>query len=505
MRSFRMITAYSSPSMGLGCDNKMVWHIPADLKQFNNKTTTGVPDVSSYVMGLKKLDSILLPVVVMGRKTWDSLPSRTLPKLKDRMNIVITNNKDLYEISDPVEKMTVFCSFENLELILNMIEDNISPRAMGVPYIIGGGQLYKLALDHLNIERVDVTEVYSSIKCDSFFPCDLMSDPKFKILNVSKFYKHGDLFYRYINFSKTFVSFWRNEEETSYLQLMKEIVTSSPEPRLDRTGVGTYSVFGKHLSYDLSDTFPISTTRAMYLRGIFEELMMYLRGKTDNKILNKKGVHVWDGNTTREFLDGRSLNHYDVGDMGSTYGFNFRHFGASYNGCDEDYTGQGYDQLQEVISLLKFNPESRRIIINLWDPAANKGAALPACMCMYQFYVRKDTTGASFLDLQVYIRSNDYFLANNWNTCTGALFVHLLCSLNGLTYLTPGKLTVCIGDTHVYAFHKEQAMTNISRVPFPFPKLVVKTTKENIEDFEFDDIKLLGYKHHPRITAPMAV
>lgn len=497
MRSYRMITAYSFQKMGLGNDNKMCWKIPDDLKRFKEKTS------EVFLYGD-------VPVVIMGRKTWESLPSNSLPKLKNRLNIVITNNKELHLTSGGFG--TLFCSFDALNSTLDTFEnDYLKPYSkLQTPYIIGGGQLYKLALQSLDIERIDVTEVYLSTKCDAFFPEDLMQSLKFGISDISTFYNFGDVYYRYITFTKHPYQnrdYWRNTEEVAYLYIMKEITSSSIElPRTDRTGVGTHSIFGQHLTYDLSDTFPISTTRKMFLRGIFEELMMYLRGQTNNKILNDKGINVWDGNTTREFLDARGLTHYNAGDMGSTYGFNFRHFGAQYNGCDADYTGKGCDQLQDVITLLKTDPESRRIIINLWNPEANKGAALPSCLCMYQFYVRKNEYGNFLLDLQIYIRSSDYFLANNWNTCTGALFVHLLCSLNGLTHLTPGKLSVCMGDAHVYTFHKEQVIIQLSRDPYPFPKLVVETTKDNIEDFEFSDLKLFGYKHYPGISgARMAV
>jgi thymidylate synthase len=281
---------------------------------------------------------------------------------------------------------------------------------------------------------------------------------------------------------------------------MREILEHG-EDREDRTGVGTLSVFGKHSEYNLANNvFPISTTRRMFFRGIFEELMMYLRGQTDNKILTAKDVHVWDGNTTREFLDKRGLTHYEVGDMGSTYGFNFRHFGATYTGCSADYTGQGVDQLSDVIHLIKTDPTSRRMIINLWNPVSNDGAALPACLCMYQFYVR----ARKYLDLQIYIRSSDYFLANNWNTCTGALLVNLICSLEGID-LKPGKLVVNMGDTHIYKSHIDQVRENIARSPTPFPKLIIHTTKKTIEEFTFDDVELIGYNPMPRIAATMAV
>ena len=189
----------------------------------------------------------------------------------------------------------------------------------------------------------------------------------------------------------------------------------------------------------------------------------------------------------RDFLDKRGLKNYQEGDMGETYGFNFRHFGGQYKGCQEKYTSNdGFDQLKYVIDLIKHNPTSRRIIINLWNPKTLNNAALPSCLCMYQFYV--DTIHKT-LNLQIYIRSSDYF-ANNWNTCTGALFVHMICSLIGVD-LSPGILTVVCGDAHIYKTHVTQVRENLSRQSYPFPKLIVQTRKNNICDFKWDDFKLL--------------
>lgn len=492
MRPYRLIVAYDFKTMGIGMNNQLQWKLPEDLKRFREKTS----EITSE-------DG--LPVVVMGRKTWDSIPSVTLPKLGNRLNVVITENETLHSKSDPFTNKTVFCTFDSLNTVLDCIQEEIYPKRLESPCIIGGEQLYKLAFDRLTIKSVDVTEVYSSgkKKYDTFFPKNLFTSEDFSVYTVSKFNKSGDDIYRYVTFVKKSdprFFFWRNTEEVSYLHIMQDILQSSDAPRGDRTGVGTYSLFGQHLKYDLSDTFPLSTTKKMFLRGIFEELMMYIRGHTNNKILNEKGINIWNENTSRDFLDKRGLHSYEEGDMGSTYGFNFRHFGAEYSGCKGDYSGKGFDQLADVINLLKTDPESRRIIINLWNPITNRGAALPACLCMYQFYVRK----GKFLDLQIYIRSNDYFLANNWNTCTGALFVHLLCSLDGLTHLSPGKLVVSMGDSHIYTFHRDQALENLKREPYPFPKLFVNRVCTRIEDFDFSDIQLVGYRHYPSIAAPMA-
>ena len=231
--------------------------------------------------------------------------------------------------------------------------------------------------------------------------------------------------------------------------------------------------------------------------------MLYLRGQTDNKILNQKNIHIWDGNTSRDFLDSRKLYSYEEGDMGETYGFNFRHYGGDYKGCSHPYIKgkDGFDQLQNVINLIKHNPESRRIIINLWNPDGNQRAALPSCLCKYQFYV---DTQRNKLHLQIYIRSSDYFLAYNWNTCTGAIFVHLICNLEGIN-LNPGTLTVVTGDTHIYKNHLKQVSENMTRRPYPFPKLLIKNKQKDITKFEFTDLELLGYRSHSRIAADMAV
>ena len=193
--------------------------------------------------------------------------------------------------------------------------------------------------------------------------------------------------------------------------------------------------------------------------------------------------------------------------MGETYGFNFRHFGGTYIGCDYDYNKNtnnidtGFDQITNVIDLIKNNPESRRIIINLWNPKTNYKAALPSCLCWYQFYVN---TSNDTLDLLINIRSSDFFLANNWNVCTGAFLVYMICNLNDIKY-TPGILTVITGDTHIYNTHIEQAKENSTRVPRPFPMLKVLKKHNKLTDFSFSDFKLFGYNPYPNIKAEMAI
>lgn len=479
---YNLVVAYTFGKQGIGSNNTIPWSIPEDMTFFKNITTT-TKDISKQ------------NAVIMGRKTWDSLHEKFKP-LPKRYNIVLTNSQtpEIYRNN----KNVIFVNLETFNSLDLSLYENL--------YIIGGGEIYNLALQTNRVIKLYVTEIYGYDKeCDVTFP-------KFEyqsIVNVSQFnYSSKNcLYYRHIVYNINWYylgcdnRLWYNKEEQHYLDIMQHILENGIDVN-DRTGVGTLSSFGHMLKYNLRDTFPISTTKKIFFRAIFEELMLYISGKTDNKILQEKGIHVWDGNTSREFLDKRGLNHYPEGDMGETYGFNMRHYGGMYLGCDKVYTKDyGYDQLANVIHLIKNDPNSRRIIIDLWNPETVDKASLPSCLCKYQFNVN---TNKKELNLAIYLRSSDYFLANNWNTCTGALIVHLLCNLEDID-LTPGDLTVFIGDAHLYKTHIEQVKQNLERKPFPFPKLIIKNKKKNIEEFVFSDIELLGYKSHPNIKAFMAV
>ena len=175
-----------------------------------------------------------------------------------------------------------------------------------------------------------------------------------------------------------------NIEETNYLNLIDNIINNGIE-KDDRTGVGTLSIFGQQSRYDLTK-FPLFTTKKLGIKGIFHELQWILSGSTDNKKLNENKVRIWDGNSSREFLDSRGLQHYEIGDIGPTYGFAVRNFGyhEKYNGCNNNYIGKGgYDQLQNAIDLIKNDPTSRRIIISLWDPNVHDLVALMPCMMYF--------------------------------------------------------------------------------------------------------------------------
>lgn len=508
-----IIVAYSKSNRGIGSNNQLPpWNLKNDLARFRLITNDAPQNTKN--------------IVIMGRKTWESLPTSCRP-LKGRINIVLTRNTSV-EFINEIQSNTdtyVFNDFNKCieDLYMNKSDINVYNFNINKVFVIGGESIYREALNSKYCDRILATEVYKKYECDAFFPEFTVANPNplklkeagrsdFVISNVSQFMNESngdeDIYYRYVTYIRyksdcdpyINISIWENREEQQYLDCLQNIITTGIETN-DRTNVGTYSLFSQKFTYDLEDTFPALTTRRCFFRGIFEELMFYISGKTDNTILTDKNIHVWDGNTTREFLDKRGLTHYPEGDLGETYGFNYRHYGAKYIDCKQDYTGQGFDQLAYVIDLIKNDPHSRRMLINLWNPSTLHKAALPACMMQYQFNVN---TRENKLNLQVYIRSSDFFLANNWNTCTAALLVHMICNLDGVE-LTPGTLSVVTGDTHVYKSHLEQVNENLRRTPKPYPKLIVKNSAKNIEDYVYGDFKLVGYYPDPSIVAPMAV
>lgn len=515
-----IVVAYQYNNYGIGLKNSIPWYIPEDLKYFKLLTT---PKYNEYSF------------VIMGSKTWDSINDKYKP-LKNRINIVLSNNieyknKQEHKYSNLNLDGNTFKTgiyFYTLdEFIKNRVKieefyknsinqfrnsnSNDYIKMMFNYYVIGGETIYEQFMNYdINI-NIYATEIYtekSILEYDKY----IKISNTFTIEHITEFYKSDELqhyngnsfniWFRYIKYNNYKRFNYNYSSEILYLELMRRIIDNG-QVNIDRTGIGTLSLFGEMLKYNLRDTFPISTTKKIFFRAIFEELMLYLSGKTDNKILNDKGITVWDGNTSRDFLDKRGLNHYEVGDMGQTYGFNMRHYGAKYLGCKYEYSDNyGYDQLMNVIHLIKNDPYSRRIIIDLWDPSTIDNAALPSCLCKYQFNVNVDKKE---LNLAIYLRSSDYFLANNWNTCTGALFVHLLCNLNDIN-LSPGDLTVFIADAHIYKNHIDQVKINLSRNPYPYPKLLFKCNKQDsILNFKFDDLLLLGYKSHPSIKADMAI
>lgn len=297
-----------------------------------------------------------------------------------------------------------------------------------------------------------------------------------------------------------------NIEEQQYLDLLKNLIEAQSKD--DRTGVGTYSIFGHQMRFSLEDgTIPLLTTKKVFFRGVVEELLFFIRGERNTKKLEEKGVNIWKSNTSREFLDKRGLNLYDEGDMGPMYGVQWRDFGGA---TKRDYESQyskdlskvkGIDQLKYVFNEIKNNPNSRRILMTTLNPAeVDKGVLWPCHGIAVQFNVRGDK-----LDCLWYQRSTDCGLGLPFNIASYAVLTHIMAKA---TNLKAGDLIFTSGDTHIYKNHIEPLKEQISRDPYPFPKLKINKDVLSIFDIEnlaFEDFEVIGYKHYPPIKMEMAV
>ena len=285
--------------------------------------------------------------------------------------------------------------------------------------------------------------------------------------------------------------------ESQYINLIKHILENGIS-KDDRTGIGTLSIFSYNMTFNLRESFPLLTTKKVYWKGVVEELLWFISGSTNSNILKEKGVKIWEGNSSREFLDSRGLSHYDQGDIGAGYGFQWRHFGAKYTNMYDSYEGQGVDQLKDVIYKIKNTPDDRRIIMSAWNPTDLDKMALPPCHIFVQFWV---DSNKKELHSQMYQRSCDVGLGVPFNIASYAL---LTCIIAKLCDLTPGDFHYCMGDTHIYKNHIDAMKLQITRDPYDFPKINIKDITD-IDNIKFDDIELIDYKYYENIKMNMAV
>lgn len=261
-----------------------------------------------------------------------------------------------------------------------------------------------------------------------------------------------------------------------YLQLLNRILTEGVK-KDDRTGTGTLSVFGNQMRFDLSDGFPLLTTKKLHLKSIIYELLWFLRGDTNIKYLKDHGVSIWD-----EWADAN-------GELGPVYGHQWRSW--------PDYNGGTIDQISAVIDQIKHHPESRRMIVSAWNVAEVPQMALPPCHCMFQFYVANGK-----LSLQLYQRSADTFLGVPFNIASYALLLLMVAQVTGLK---PGEFIHTTGDTHLYLNHIEQAKLQLSREPRPLPTMRLNPDVKDIFSFKYEDFQLENYNPWPHIKAEVSV
>ena len=261
-----------------------------------------------------------------------------------------------------------------------------------------------------------------------------------------------------------------------YLDLLRHVLDHG-KFKADRTGTGTYSVFGAQTRFDLPAGFPVVTTKKLHLKSIIYELLWFLRGDTNVRWLQERGVTIWN-----EWADAD-------GNLGRVYGAQW---------CDwRTADGRSIHQINQVIEQIRRNPDSRRLIVTAWNPGEVEGMALPPCHCLFQFYVSEGR-----LSCQLYQRSADIFLGVPFNIASYALLTMMVAQVTGLQ---PGDFVHTFGDLHLYANHLEQAKLQLSREPRPLPTMKLNPARTRIHDFVFEDFELVGYDPHPAIKAPIAV
>ncbi len=261
-----------------------------------------------------------------------------------------------------------------------------------------------------------------------------------------------------------------------YLDLLQHILTQGTHKE-DRTGTGTISTFGYQMRFNLDEGFPLVTTKKLHLKSIIHELLWFLNGDTNTKYLVDNGVRIWN-----EWAD-------ENGNLGHIYGYQWRSW--------PNYNGGSVDQISEAVEAIKNNPDSRRIIVSAWNVADLPNMNLPPCHAFFQFYVANGR-----LSCQLYQRSADSFLGVPFNIASYALLTMMMAQVTGLV---PGDFVHTFGDLHIYTNHLEQVKMQLSREPYPLPKMIINPEVKSIFDFHYNDFELTGYQAHPHIKGEVAV
>jgi len=509
MKPLSVIVA-TTPKGGIGKDGALPWKLPEDMAYFKRVTLA--------VSSANRRNA-----VIMGRKTWESIPEKFRP-LPNRLNVVLTKAAAAADFKSTYPDGVLVASsvagaFEQLQKLEDIEEI----------FVIGGAAAYQEAVTMDVCKRLYITRVAKDLECDAFFPG--FDEKVFRPVHVSKTKSHKELSFDFVVYERTpaeeatepaqkkarteanvislpsasFVAAVGGDrlpqnlflhEEYMYLDAIRTIIETGFDAG-DRTGTGTRSLFGMQQRYDLRKSFPLLTTKRVFWRGVLEELLWFVRGDTNGKHLSEKGIKIWDGNGSKEFLEKRGLGHREEGDLGPVYGFQWRHFGAKYVDMHADYTGQGVDQLAECIKLIKENPTDRRILLSAWNPADLHLMALPPCHMFCQFYVMNGE-----LSCLMYQRSCDMGLGVPFNIASYSL---LTCMMAQVCGLKPGDFIHTLGNAHVYSNHIDPLKTQLERTPRPFPILKINPDVKDIDGFKASDFELVGYNPHGKIAMEMAV
>jgi thymidylate synthase len=476
-----------SYSQGISKSGKIPWNCKKDMSFMKSITTAP---------GLKN-------GLLMGRKTFESI-GRVLP---NRENIIISSQLDLLHVPSAH--------------IVNSISNGLEKgRELGLDilWVFGGATIYEaFLLDSQFSQLIDgfIITTTPERKCDTFIQPNIykfIEQHKYNSMFTPKVLERvADGVYELSIYSRLpklkeewepiILTLEGNRIDKSYLELVKRIL-SQGNRRETRNG-STISKFCENITFDLSEGFPLLTTKKVFFNGVIRELLWFIKGDTDARHLEAQNVTIWSGNTSKEFLEKNGLP-YEEGIGGPIYGYQWRNFGQEYEYKDKNGEMQktpgvkhGVDQLQFIIDELRVNPMSRRLFMTGWNPNQLSQMCLPPCHISYQFYVENGRLSCMMLQ-----RSADVFLGLPFNIASVALLVHFVANIVGLQ---PGMIHICIGDAHIYEEHLDPIRVQLGRsgMDYDLPRLILKKKPMKMEDYEFEDVEIKNYKSHPPIKAKM--
>lgn len=469
MKKFNVIIATDLDG-GFGLNGELPWDLEKDHDFYKSITKS-----HSILPGINQSDNIL----IAGRKTWESMGCKSL---LGRKTFVISSNWELLEQSNNNSKVEFFPTFFLAYInATNFTDSDI--------WVIGGTNIYDCALRHWACNQVYWTKIHGHFKSDVSIN---MNKYPIKWTNQkieSDVDKNTGLQYELEFNLGTLIP----NTETEYLHTLFDVVTTG-ELRQTRNAE-TYSKFTKTISCDLSQGFPLLTTKKMFWKGIVEELLFFIRGETDTTKLSALGVKIWEPNTSRNFLDSMGFD-YQVGQIGPMYGYQWRHWNKPFG--SEDNNPTNIDQLVKVINEIKLDPNSRRILMTDFNPSqVEQGVLYPCHSIVIQFYVQEGK-----LHCTMYQRSVDLFLGAPFNIASTSLLTHIISKL---TNLEPGTVNLVFGDYHIYETHSYAVYEQLKRTPFDFPKIVIPDFQsiEQVENSTFLDYVLVDYQSCETIKTQM--
>ena len=447
MKTFNIILAADLKG-GIGLNNSLPWDFPLDKKYFRTMTTN--------ILGENN-------ILIVGRNTYQEF-----------------KNRNCYIVSKTLKGDNIFRTFHDayMKASLNLNVDI---------WVIGGVKIYDAALKHFACDKVYFTLINNEFNSDVIFNIHNYNITWTNNIIRKDINKNDNIEYE-LHFKTGKVN---HNVEVQYLGLLYNVFTTGNHKNT-RNSL-TYSKFNNTLSFNLQDGFPLLTTKKMFWKGIVEELLFFIRGETNSKLLLNKGIKIWEQNTTKEFINKMGLN-YEEGDMGPMYGYQWRFFNKKYHKDDNNYI----DQLVKIINEIKTDPNSRRILMTSFNPIqANEGVLYPCHSIILQFYVENKVLSCS-----MYQRSGDLFLGVPFNIASTSLLLHIIAKL---TDNNVGMVNIILGDYHIYNDHIDAVIEQLERVPYNLCKLNIKNFKtlEEVENSTFDDYKIENYISHSIIKANM--